>query len=151
MKFFCAYVPFTEKWIVFSGTTVVSPNLSEDQAARLAQALNAIEANYFEPKIRTIEEFNFEKIYEEYPRKLGKSLGIRRLQQKIKTKERYDLLLNAVINFKHVCEMAGTEEKFIPHFSTWVNKWEDYIPSNEAGGVKEDSLSLDDITKRMDQ
>lgn len=150
MKFLIAYIPYTEKWCVFSQDKIITTGLEEDKASKLASVLNSIEANYLEPQIRTIEQFDFEAIYSLYPRKLGKTIGIKRLKMKIKTKEKYDLLKNAAINFKNICEANGVDEKFIPHFATWTSKWEDYIPINEAGGIKQESLSLDEITKLID-
>jgi len=151
MKYFTAYVPYYEKWLVYTKDSIIADKLDEERANHLASALNAIENNYFQPEVRTIEQYDFLLIYNEYPRKEGKTMGLKRLKQTIKTKEKFDLLFNAVRAFRAQCENERREHRFIPLFSTWVNRWEDYIPSGETGSIKQDELpmDIDELTKRM--
>lgn len=66
-------------------------------------------------------------IYKSYPRKVGKRVGIERL-----LKGKYAIQLVDIADFEHaVMVMNGKarvdkELKYIPHFSTFVTKWEDY-------------------------
>jgi hypothetical protein len=148
LKFFSAWIPHTDDWLVFNGQTVIEKNLSEDAATRLAQFLNAAEYLNTSPSERAKRpekiNFDFNAIYEIYPRKIGKASGIERLKRKITTPEKYTLLIQAV---KHYAElMSGTEERFIMHFSTWAGKWEDSLPEDASTGQQE-SLTLDEINK----
>lgn len=150
MKFFTAWSPTTDDWLVFNGQTVIEKSLSEDAATRLAQFLNAAEYINTDPSERSKRperiNFDFNAIYELYPRKIGKKTGIERLKRKITTPEKYELLIQAV---KHYAEqMTGVEEKYIKHFSSWVSCWEDSLPEDATIG-NQTSLTLDDINKLM--
>jgi hypothetical protein len=74
--------------------------------------------------------FNFEQIYDLYPRKVGKSTGIKWLKTNIKSRSRYEKLNEAVRNFASYTEAIDTETPFIPHFSTWVKRFEDWTDEN---------------------
>jgi len=70
-----------------------------------------------------------ERSYEKYPRKVGKRLGLDRL-----LRGKYKLTLDEVPKFDQAVENiaakaqeSGMEIKYIPHFSTFVTKWEDYL------------------------
>lgn len=76
------------------------------------------------------QTFNFEEIYRLYPRKLGKASGLRWLKNNVKSKSRYDRLVEAVNNYSHHCKELGTEDTFIQHFSTWVKRFEDWTNGN---------------------
>lgn len=78
--------------------------------------------------------FDFEKIYEKYPRKLGKKKGIDSCIAQIKTSEQYDSIISAVTLYAEHCRKERTEPKFIKHFSTFMNSWTDWI-SPEVGRV----------------
>lgn len=72
--------------------------------------------------------FDFASVYKAYPRKEGKTKGIVRLRSQVRTPEAFAELQTAVRHFaeKHAAE--GTEQKYIPHFSTWCNaSWRDFI------------------------
>ena len=66
-----------------------------------------------------------EAIYDLYPRKMGKMKGIERLlrgKHSI-TLDQVDSLRNAVIKLVN----QKREAQFIPHFSSFVTNWEDYL------------------------
>lgn len=77
--------------------------------------------------------FELEKIYELYPRKVGKKSGLKKLQSQIKTKEDFDKLDQAVKNIAKYHKSKRTESQFIPHFATWVSSWEDSLHGEYAG------------------
>lgn len=70
--------------------------------------------------------FDLEDIYKLYPRKEGKKKGIEKLTKTIKTQEDFERVKKAVINYSIKIERESIEAKFIKHFATWVNCWEDY-------------------------
>jgi hypothetical protein len=72
-------------------------------------------------------QFDFVSVYAAYPRKEGRTRGIARLRSQVRTPEAFDDLKQAVANFAEKHRVEGTEAKFIPHFSTWVSTWRDYI------------------------
>lgn len=78
------------------------------------------------------DRLNFEQIYQAYPRKIKKGLGFQRLKAQVKTEAQFIRLVKAVENYRAHCEREKLESKFIQHFSTWANQWEDWVDS-EAG------------------
>lgn len=81
------------------------------------------------------ETFDFDKIYKEYPLKLGKKDGFKICRREIVTQDLYDRLSAAVIKYRDHCAKQRTEPKFIKHFSTFMNKWTDW-DSPESGKVQ---------------
>jgi hypothetical protein len=80
-----------------------------------------------EDKNEIVDLFDFESIYFEYPRKSGKKKGIDLCLKKIKTQDDFNNLMLSVKNYAIVCDFNETEEKYIKHFSTFMNCWEDYV------------------------
>jgi hypothetical protein len=74
------------------------------------------------PKVAT---FDFEKLFEEYPRREGKALALARCKAKIKTKEDYDNLVRALTNYKNL--KKGTDIKYIKVFANFIDEYQDYI------------------------
>lgn len=146
-----AYVPFDESWIVFIDKTILKGGLGEEDAKNFCDLVNAGEwlvKNSIKTVQKKTENFDFETIYELYPRKIGKKLGIKRLLINIKTPEKFQLLKEAVQTYAAFCLEHNTEEKFIKHFSTWVNAWEDWIP-NDTDVNSLPQYTFDDITKQI--
>jgi hypothetical protein len=149
MKFYKIYIPYTDTWGVAIKDHIIENKLKESEANNLAQYLNTqnyIDTSAHERAKEAIKiDFDFESIYALYPRKLGKKSGIEKLKKIIKTPEKYHLLLQAVQNY---CDInAKTDEKFLLHFSTFVNRFEDFLP--EQASPKQEKLSLDDINRLM--
>lgn len=71
--------------------------------------------------------FVFDEVYFQYPRKLGKAEGLKRLTKEIKTEEDFEKLKSAVQSFAKHHKKIKTEEKFIPYFSTWTSSWRDWL------------------------
>ena len=69
--------------------------------------------------------FDFDKIYDLYPKKVGRSEGLKRCKSKIKTQKAYDRILIAVGNYSKITE--GTNQRYIKHFSSFMSNWEDYL------------------------
>lgn len=66
------------------------------------------------------------ELYKKYPRKMGKSIGIKRLVKEIKTDEDLDQLSGAIDNYMNHCLVNKTEEQYIKHFSTFAACWRDW-------------------------
>jgi len=78
-------------------------------------------------------KLDFDKIYQAYPRKQGKKVGLAKLKARVKTRELYDEVLVAVERL--AVDWAGADQTFLPHFSTWVNqeRWRDDEPLVPVG------------------
>ena len=86
-------------------------------------------------------KFNFDLIYDLYPKKVGKKKGLEKCRSQIKTQEQYDNLHKSVERYKKHCIDEKTESQFIKHFSTFMNSWEDWI---------EESVGSTDLPKEED-
>lgn len=86
-------------------------------------------------KSRVENTWDIEAIYNAYPRKDGKANGLKKLQKIIKSTEQFNEILNGAQKLKEFHEAKGTEQRFIPLFSTWVNaeRWKDEL--SDANGA----------------
>ena len=85
-------------------------------------------------------KFDFEEIYNRYPRKLKKTEGIARLESMILTDADYQLLLLAVDAYCAYLKKEKTEAKFIAHFTSFIGTkkkqaWRDWLAA-DAGSIK---------------
>lgn len=77
-----------------------------------------------EPNISSNDDFQFDMLYDNYPRKIGKGAARKAFKAALK-KVSYDTLYAKVIDF--YIEAEGKDQKYIPHMATWLNqeRWED--------------------------
>lgn len=75
---------------------------------------------------------NIDEIYKNYPRKVGKTQGYKKLEADLKDENTFKLCVLALEMFNQSIAANKTEEKFIPHFSTWANRWRDYLPDEDT-------------------
>jgi hypothetical protein len=89
-------------------------------------------------KERLSSAFDFEPLYERYPNKQGKAKGIAKLKALVKTEAEFQAVLRGLECFIRDEKRKGTETRFYPHFSTWVNgkRWEDYPAPAASEAVK---------------
>lgn len=93
--------------------------------------------------------FDFTPIYQKYPRKVGKTLGLKICKRSIKTQEDYDLLMKAVTRYHDECVREAKKPEYIRHFSSFMNHWRDYLdhdygtvakaPSKQVPLIKDES------------
>lgn len=69
-------------------------------------------------------------LYESYPRKIGKKKGLEICEKVVKTEADFQRVRTAISNYRDHCAREGTEPKFIKHFSTFMNSWEDWLEPN---------------------
>lgn len=86
--------------------------------------------------------FDFDAIYKKYPRKLGKSEGLRKCKVQIKSQKDYENLKKAVDNYARYCIEKIENEKFIKHFSSFMSVWRDWIEMPEQN---KDFAKNDDV------
>ncbi len=73
-----------------------------------------------------------EAAYKGYPRKLGKSPGMKILRKKIRDLDSVEALKIAIENYRKHLKRESTESKFIMHFSTFANQWTDWLDDNHG-------------------
>ncbi len=81
-----------------------------------------------------VTEIDLEELYQRYPHKVGKSEGLKKLQKQIASPEDLEKLHRAMDRFISMHKKKGTDEKYLPHFSTWVSTWRDWLDA-DAGTV----------------
>lgn len=87
------------------------------------------------------QKFDFESLYEKYPRKVGKKAGMRACHARIKKQEDFDSLSGAIDRYNEYLARSSTEPQFIKHFSTFMNNWEDW--SDPTTGTSSEFKKLD--------
>jgi hypothetical protein len=97
------------------------------------------------------DSFDFDLIYAQYPRKVGKSNGMKKLHKIINTQELYDKVMRGVINYKEYCKNENMDIKYIKVFSTFVSgeHWNDEYYSGKTGYTDDDiEKMLNDMVKK---
>lgn len=66
------------------------------------------------------------RLYEEYPRKIGKGDALTAIRKALK-EVGYDVLHEAVVEYAKACKASLTKKEFIPYPATWIRgrRWED--------------------------
>lgn len=89
--------------------------------------------------------FDFDALYQKYPRKLGKSKGLEKCKAQVKTQEDFDQLSLAIEKYARLCR--ETESRFIKHFDTFMTSWKDVLDPDygtvEAKYEKKQTMMVD--------
>ena len=65
--------------------------------------------------------------YRLYPRKRGKSPGMKLAKRLIKTQDDLVAFRHAIENYKKVIAYDETEPQYVMYFSTFMGQWEDFL------------------------
>lgn len=87
------------------------------------EELNTIEHRKRYSRVKS--DFDLEKLYKGYPRKKGKTPGLKKLAKEIKTEADYLALAEAIKNY--AADSAGKDAQYIQFFSTFAGQWRDWI------------------------
>lgn len=76
----------------------------------------------------------FEAIWKDYPRKLGKANALKAYKKARKNGVDYDTIRNGLMNYISYIQTNKVDEKYIKHGSTWFNQncWNDEYESNKG-------------------
>ena len=88
--------------------------------------------------------FDFESIYNRYPKKLGKGPGIKRCQKENTEEGSFVDLGLAVDRFAAHHAKIGTDPQYIPYFSTFMSSWRDWLDPN-VGRVDVDRAKKEEM------
>lgn len=81
-----------------------------------------------QPNQPTLPGFNFQTIWKDYPRKLGKDAAERHFRAQVKTDADFLDIKLALANYIADLRKKGTDEQYIMYGSSWFNKkWRDWI------------------------
>jgi hypothetical protein len=104
--------------------SAVAGDSDKQPASGLGLKHGSGEAEQLSPPRRS-STLDLERVYELYPRKLGRKKGLQKCKAQIRTQVQFESLLAAVANY--AAYVAGSDEKFIKHFDTFMGCWEDWI------------------------
>jgi hypothetical protein len=79
--------------------------------------------------------FDFESLYQRYPRKLGKQKGIERCRKQILTAKDYEDLSRAIDRYRSYVRAQSVEEKYIKHFSTFMASYRDWLDPDAGSSI----------------
>ena len=79
------------------------------------------------------KEKDFEKLWEKYPRKLGKNKALTHFKAQVKNEQDLKDINIALDNYLKSENVVKGNEKYIQHGSTWFNNWKDWIDYKENG------------------
>lgn len=69
---------------------------------------------------------HIEALYQRYPKKKGKSRGMRIALTQCRTEDDLSLLAQAIDNYTKHLVQEGTEMKFVLYFSSFMSQWRDW-------------------------
>jgi len=72
-------------------------------------------------------QWDLEKIYDRYPKKVGKKKGMQRLAKVVTSQSKFDAVLTAIENYKRYCEQEKRGKIYIKQFDTFMSTWEDWL------------------------
>lgn len=96
-----------------------------------------------------VSKSDIEAVYSRYPRKEGKSDGMKRLKTQIKTPEDLKKFSFAVEQYRAKCERDRTEPRYIKHFSSFVSEWRDWVDPSHGQSIGPTS-KLPGIQRKVD-
>jgi len=77
------------------------------------------------------EQFDYEALYKAFPRKRGKSQGLRVARKTIKSRAQYESCLKAIENFNLAMKKENREKDKIMYFGTFMGQWTDWLQPEE--------------------
>lgn len=102
------------------------------QKTDIQKTSNKIKRNKIKINNNKTALFDFEILYQIYPRKQGKTKGMEKCIKEITTEQLYSDLKKAIENYGKICASQNTEKKYIKQFSTFMNCWRDYLENEEV-------------------
>lgn len=118
-----------DKWNVpsIAGNPSIGRNTRGGIVGDKKVVLDAIPTQYNNKRQLNKPAFDFELLWQKYPRKMGKEDSLRHFRTQVKNEEDYANINKALENFINSDVLKG-DPKFIPHGSTWFNKrWKDWV------------------------
>lgn len=112
----------------------VQPSLSLSSSSSLSFSGSDSLNSFGQTSVRPIKrlDFDFNEAYKDYPRKIKKAEGFKRLEKQMKSVQDFEDFKAAVKRYKQHCISKQIEEQYILHFSTFVGDaktqpWRDWL------------------------
>ena len=95
---------------------------------------------------RVIKNEELEALYQLYPKRLspnmGKATGHKRLKSRLVSESRIEAFTKAVKSIAEMVKSGDLDRAYVPMWSTFANRYEDYLPENLNIEVKDDSIGM---------
>lgn len=72
-------------------------------------------------------ELEFQRVWERYPRRLGRKAAFRHFKASIKTAQDVQSIHSALNHYLSDIRSKGTEPQYVQHGSTWLNDWQSWV------------------------
>jgi len=111
---------------------------------------NAVEENRIDKnRIDNIYIVQFEELWKQYPKAIGKKEALKHFTASVKTPEDLDNIKKALTNYS---QSKRVKDGYVQNGSTWFNNWTDWINFKEVGKDKHGFISKDcDVEKTKEQ
>jgi hypothetical protein len=110
----------------------------DESPLSLALALALAPNNIYSPDTsipKKKQTFDFEPLYQKYPRRERKKRGMQNCRTRIKTQQDYENLSRSIDRYVEFCVKEKREQRYIQLWSTFVNSYEDWL-EEDAGMLK---------------
>lgn len=77
------------------------------------------------------DNFDFESLYAEFPRKEGKAAGMKKCISRIKSKKAFDRLQLAIKNYNLYIYEKDIAPQYVKKFGNWMEDWEEWAERGE--------------------
>lgn len=98
----------------------------------------------------TIAHFDFDSLYKNYPKKVGKLKGLEILERTVKTQPQYDAFALALKNYVDYVERESIEAKFIKHFSTFTSQWKDWVDPETGTSSARREKTTEEVIRELE-
>lgn len=126
----------------------VTPPPRAQSAIRNPLTASKLKNNTAQPGLRE-PLFDFAAVYAAYPRKVGKTPGLKICARQIKTPADYADLERAVAEYAHRIRRDGTELRFVLHFSTFMGRWRDFLEPEAPEIGAQDTNGTSDLGRQL--
>jgi hypothetical protein len=89
---------------------------------------------------------SLELVYRAYPRKQGKSKGMKVAWRDLKTPSDVESLFTAIRNYRAFLEKNHTSSQYVLMFSTFMNQWEDWLDLEHGSSESFDGKKVHDLS-----
>jgi len=89
-----------------------------------------------------------ENLYKKYPRKEGKTKGLRIAEREVRTAQDLQDLSTAIDNYRAYTQTRVKDKAFIKHFSTFMGEWRDWLENEHGKPEPEREETEEEIRKR---
>lgn len=93
-----------------------------------------------------ITQKQLDEAYALYPRKMGRSPGMRALRGRVRTEEDLANLKLAIMNYIVYLKKSATEAQYIMYFDTFARQFADWSdPNHGAVTIEKDKVDLSEV------